>query len=361
MTRLSRSPEGSRTALAVQVSRARNEWQCTADAVPDLILLVGEDGRVRRCNRAVRDLTGLDYARIVGTCAHELLGLGRPFEPVSETVRTELPWPGSRLVFEHSRYPTQIHEAGRGEVWVLRDVTALRRLEAIAASVDMMNNMGHLLSGVRHELGNPVNALKVALTVMAQGQDRFPRAKTAAYLERCLGDVERIAVLLENLRTFNGLETVRPAAIEIMAAVGKMAELLRPQVEQQGVRLECLTHPAPVRVSADLRALHQVVFGLVANACEALAGRRNPRIRIRAQAEREQVLVTVEDNGVGIPPDQLAQVFVPLFTTKPRGTGLGLAIARSLMAQMDGTLELASTPGRGTSAELSLTRLADAG
>lgn len=361
MTRLSRLPEGSRTALAVQVSRARNEWQCTADAVPDLILLVGEDGRVRRCNRAVRDLTGRDYAQIVGCLANELLGLGRAFEPVAEAERAELPWPGSRLVFEHSRYPTEIHEAGRGEVWVLRDVTALRRLEAIAASVDMMNNMGHLLSGVRHELGNPVNALKVALTVMAQGQDRFPRAKMAAYLERCLGDVERIAVLLENLRTFNGLEAVRPAPVEIMAAVAGMAELVRPQIEGLGIRLECLAQAAPVRVSADLRALHQVVFGLVANACEALSDRRNPRIRIRAQPEREQVVVTIEDNGVGIPAEQLGQVFVPLFTTKPRGTGLGLAIARSLMAQMDGTLELSSTLGRGTSAELSLTRLADAG
>ncbi len=338
------------------IARARNESQSTADAVPDLIILVDSEERVLRCNHAVSAFMGCDYSKLVGRRIPDLFaGHCDPHELA--VTHGEVHWTEPRALFDLSRYPVTL-EDGPGAVWILREITALRRLESIAASVDMMNNVGHVLSGVRHELGNPVNALKTALTVLQDHLDTFSPEKRLEYVRRCLDDVARIQVLLEQLRTFNGSECVAPTTVEVLPLIAGIVALAREQVEERGIRLECVLPERPDALAcADVRALQQVVLGLVANALDALAGRADPWLRLEANVDASRVTIMVEDNGGGIADCDIDLVFLPLFTTKPRGTGLGLAIARNLISRMNGTIDLRSRRGEGTVVEISLPRV----
>jgi len=341
------------------VGRARDEWVATADSVPDLILLTDLERRIIRCNRAAARFLGASYQDLIGK------GLREAFRSVSEDVgvldeeRGELRSDRPRATLEVASYAAQVEGRPYGTVWVMRDVTAVRRLETIAASVDMMNNLGHVLGTVRHELGNPINAIKTALSVLRERFGSFPEEKKRDYLERCLDDVARVQALLENLRTFNMFEAVRCERMDLMGLLVSLAGWLEDHLRTQRIAFELHLPPAErkIVVSADRRALQQVILGLISNAADAVAARRKPRIDLEVEEEGDEIRIAVVDNGGGIAPDELPMVFLPLFTTKPQGTGLGLAIARNLVVRMNGTIDLRSRLGRGTRVEILLPRV----
>jgi signal transduction histidine kinase len=276
-----------------------------------------------------------------------VLGLGRG----------EMRCEARRATLDVASYPADTKGRRYGTVWVMRDVTAVRRLESIAASVDMMNNLGHVLGTVRHELGNPINAIKTALSVLLERFDSFAEEKKKAYLVRCLDDVARVQALLETLRTFNMFEAVRNERVDLLSFLTSLTGSVKEQLRAQGIACELRLPPGALAVVlADRRALQQVLLGLVSNAVDAVAGRRRPRISFEVEMALDEVRVSVADNGVGVAPGDLGMVFLPLFTTKPQGTGLGLAIARNLVTRMNGTIELRSRVGRGTRVEIVLPR-----
>ncbi len=340
------------------LGRARDEWVATADSVPDLVFLTDLERRIIRCNRAASRFLGVSYQELIGKALIEVFQSVCEDVAALEQVHGELHCEHPRAILEAASYAAQVEGRSYGTVWVMRDVTAVRRLEAIAASVDMMNNLGHVLGTVRHELGNPVNAIKTALSVLRERFDSFPEEKKRVYLERCLDDVARVQALLESLRTFNMFEAVHCERMDLMGLVASLAGWLRDDLRTRGIAFELRLPPGEeaIVVSADRRALQQVVLGLISNAIDAVSSRRRPRITLEVEKERTETRVVVVDNGVGVAPADLHMVFLPLFTTKPQGTGLGLAIARNLVARMNGTIELRSRQGRGTRAEIVLQR-----
>ena len=104
-----------------------------------------------------------------------------------------------------------------------------------------------------------------------------------------------------------------------------------------------------LEVLADPELLSQVLINLLKNAMEALAKQNNPSISLIMRARGEKsIVIIVKDNGPGIPPDVLENVFIPFFTTKDRGSGIGLSISKQIIQQHKGVLTVRSEPGKGT-------------
>jgi signal transduction histidine kinase len=247
----------------------------------------------------------------------------------------------------------------RSHLVVVHDVTDVQRLQSIADAVSFSDNLGHFLSGIRHELGNPVNSIKTALTVLRTNLDGFPREKVADYLDRVLGEVGRIEFLLRWLRCCSVDEVIELGHVSLAEIVRTLTRLVGPSAQRAGVTL--LVEPPPdLVVVADVRALHQVLLNLVSNAIEALSGVASPLLRIEAApVGHDHVEICVVDNGHGMSPEALAAAMRPFFTTKPTGTGLGLVIAQRLLAPQGARLRLHSTVGVGTRAVVTLARAAD--
>ncbi|MHB1343636.1 MAG: sensor histidine kinase [Thermoleophilia bacterium] len=237
----------------------------------------------------------------------------------------------------------------------VEDVTDRRRYESIALRADMENNTALFLSSLRHELGNPANSLKMALTVLTENYDSFDDEKRRAYLERCLQQVKAIEELLGSLKSYHAQDTIEPQSTPLDEKLADFIKLFVEVAESKGVAV--WAPPVPqVNVLAHHRALHQVLTNVTTNALQALEQELEGRMEIRVTPGERYVALEVSDNGPGIDASDLRHVFTPLFTTKEQGTGLGLAIVRNLMVRMKGDVEIESEKGHGTVVRLLFAR-----
>lgn len=237
---------------------------------------------------------------------------------------------------------------------LVRDATARARLESIAQAINTTNNLGFVVAGLRHELGNPLNALKMTLSVLRKNLDVFPPPVQREYVERSLGELARIESLLKSLKTFNLYESCEIVEHDLGQFLDKFLLLVRRDLEQRGVQLHADPPPPGRMILADQRVLQQALLNLLANAVDALEGCRDPWIVLSTGEVDGLVHITVADNGRGISPAQIDQLFRPFCTTKPHGNGLGLVITRELLARMHAGIEVESREGRGTAVTITL-------
>ncbi len=247
-------------------------------------------------------------------------------------------------------------EKGRlvGMVQDFRDLTETKRFQSIAEAVNTSNNIGFAFSGIRHEMGNPVNAIKTTLTVLRRRLDAFGPDMVAEYLDRALGDVGRMEYLLNSLRNYNMFETPTLERLEIAGFFERLHPLLKPDVERHGIELEISRATPGLAVRADPRALQQVLLNLVTNSVDALNGRSEPRIVLSALDGPDCAVIEVFDNGKGMSKPEVANLFRPFFTSKQGGTGLGLVIVKKTLARMSGVVEVSSVVDEGTRIRITL-------
>lgn len=248
-----------------------------------------------------------------------------------------------------------LHASGPFAWALLQDITEKARLEAIAEAVEMMNNIGFVFTALRHELGNPVNSLKAALSVLSANLDRHSRESIAEYIERMRYEVGRVEHLLRSMKSFSMYERHEARPVDMLTFLTSFVRLVSEGAASCGV--EVIAHcPEGLCAHCDPRALQQVMLNLFANAVDAVKGRDAPEVHIEAAAQGDLVAIRVRDNGQGLTREQMRDLFRPFFTSKEQGTGLGLVISRKLLARMEGTITLESEEGHGATAVLTLRR-----
>jgi two-component system NtrC family sensor kinase len=252
---------------------------------------------------------------------------------------------GKRYFTAHIR-DLQPAKAAQFEIERQRD--ALYQKEKLAA-------LGSLLSGVAHELNNPLSIvlgqammLRDKAKLMPAGDDLYDRAQK---IEMAANRCARI------VRTFLAMARQRKAErayVSIGKVIADAIELLAYSLRTSGVAVSSTIEGDLPETHADADLLHQVLVNLIVNARQALEerGGEDRRIALRAWHDRETdaIMIEVADNGPGIPATIRSRIFDPFFTTKPQdhGTGIGLAVSRGLVEAHGGTLELApEAPGRG--------------
>jgi two-component system, NtrC family, sensor kinase len=247
----------------------------------------------------------------------------------------------------------------------------LREVEGRMLQAERLATLGQVTAGIAHELGAPVSYMSqnVAslqrdlgrlLAHVAPGLRGHPElAEIAADLPSLVSDLEQGAQHLRRVTDSlkaqaRGEDAEQSAEVSEVAAF--VARLARPQLRE---RARLSTQGDPVLVQCGPVQLTQILLNLVVNAAQAMEGTgRAGRIELRWLARERDVVLSVVDNGSGIPLALQAKVFQPLFTTKAVGvgTGLGLSICRDLVGQLGGSLALHSVPGEGTRVDVTLRR-----
>lgn len=239
-------------------------------------------------------------------------------------------------------------------VAVCRDVTEKKRLESIAEAVNMMENVGFIFSGIRHELGNPINSVKVALTVLKKNLETWQTSQIKTYVERCLSETMRVEYLLQALKTFSMHENPKMQAVDLTTFMRNFVSLIESDFNKRGVQIIVESERENAAALCDPRALHQVMLNLLANSADALEETKIAKITIKIKRQNRRILVQIEDNGIGINETQLGNLFKPFYTSKPEGTGLGLVIVKKMIAKMNGTISISSDFGIGTKVNFTL-------
>ena len=204
--------------------------------------------------------------------------------------------------------------------------------------------VGEAAAYVSHEIKNPLMVIGGLAGQVLRHLSDDPTAQEK--LQIIQGEVRRLESFLGELRDF--LRPVHPVKQEINLneIVLEVQALMSPAAEEKGISLEDRLDPRLPRLPADPNQLNQVLVNLLKNAMEA--SETGDRIVLASGSEDNQVWFSIQDTGKGMTPEVKEKIFHPFFTTKEKGTGLGLAVIHKIITDHNGTIDLDTTPGGGT-------------
>lgn len=346
-----RSELESRVAARTRdVARQRAFVEAILDTSPSLMFVADAAGGVVRMNRALRDWvqgTSVDAWELLGDCDEATFlgwfGEGPPGELEVEQTSSS----GERRTIY---WVLQLFADG-GETFMVGsglDITERREMQLRAQTNDRMAALGTLASGVAHEINNP---LAYVLTNVELAQSRAREGETVEVLRHLQSAAEaciRAAKIVADLKGFS--QPPGPTtSVNLRAVVDSARRMMSHLLVEAGV-FRC-SIAEDIWVRGDETKLCQVMLNLLVNAAEACqGGGAEASIDVVARRERDGVVLTLEDTGVGMDASVRARIFDPFFTTKGRrqGTGLGLAISHRIVAQLGGTIEVDSEEHVGT-------------
>lgn len=285
---------------------------------------------------------------LAASFAGGLLFSGRALRPVQRLTRS------FRSIIATGRIEGRLADAGRGDE--LAELVSLYNamLERIET---LIRGMREALDNVAHDLRTPLTRLRItAETALQAGSDD---AQKRAALEECLEEAGRILTMLRTLTDISEAETgvmrLQRSTVRVPELVADILELYGYTAGDKRIRLES-DLPAELAIEADADRLRQVLANLLDNAVKYTP--EGGRVTVGARREGEQVVITVSDTGVGIPPEELPQVWERLFrgdrSRSTPGLGLGLSLVRAIVQAHGGSVAAESRPGEGARFSLRL-------
>jgi two-component system NtrC family sensor kinase len=349
------------------VRSGKEQWEATFDALGEGIALVDAEARIRRANDAMGALVGEEVRGIVGRHLFHLL-FGE-HETLSASLRAvtagQRPPPLTQRSDKLGRIlrvgmaPLQHPSLEAAAVVVVEDITDQKRLEGQLIQSEKLAAVGTLVSGVAHELNNPLTSiagLSEFLLEQGVGDDH-----AREHLRVINDQAERASRIVRNLLAFARRAPAERTTLDLGEIVQRTVLLMSYQLRQAGIAIETRIASALPPVLGDRDQIQQVVLNLLTNAAYVLAGLPEGaprRIEVAVTAPDDRVVLHVRDTGPGLPADVAAQIFDPFFTTKPpgEGTGLGLFLSLGIAESHGGILTVESEPGHGATFTLALPR-----
>ncbi len=230
---------------------------------------------------------------------------------------------------------------------------ALRQAQADLAYVSRVTTMGELTASLAHEVNQPIAAAvtnaNTCLRWLTRDHPDVEEARAAA--ARIVKDGTRAGEIISRTRLLFEKGTPQHHSVDVNEVIGEMIVLLRGETTRYSISVRTELAADLPQVMGDRVQLQQVMMNLIMNSIDAMKDADGTReLVIKSQrTENNQVLVSVSDTGVGLPPQQPDQVFSAFFTTKPHGTGMGLRISRSIIESHGGRLWAADNSPRGAS------------
>jgi PAS domain S-box-containing protein len=358
-----REAEEARAARLQDVAASEARLGQIIRAASDGIILLDPERRVAHVNPAALEILGCAEAQVLDQPFDRFATLGDPEALWSATAGSARRSPatppgGYELVGRRgdgTEFPMEISlraiedGAPAGYVLIIRDRTQRVRLDEARelmqsqqAQTARLETIGRMVSGVAHELNNPLTA------ILAFAQDLLLQVQNPTDTEALTTIVQqsqRCRAIVQDLLTFARTKREDRQSITAREIVDRVLPAFQRQAESLRIRLDILVGDELPPVHANPAAMEQVLTNLLSNAFYATGP--GGTVAVLARVDGDRLLLIVEDDGPGIPPDVLPRLFEPFFTTKDpgKGTGLGLSVSHGIVEQHEGTLQAGNRTG----------------
>jgi two-component system, NtrC family, sensor kinase len=248
-----------------------------------------------------------------------------------------------------------IHHPGRIESEVDRLILAFNRMaEELEARQEQIihsrkiASLGTLVSGVAHELNNPINNIILTIDSLTSGR-KVTEERRRTMLEDILTQAVRASGIVKNLLDFSRSETALIEDLDITRILRETIQISGNQIAVSNINLHVDLAADLSKIKGNRQALQQVFINLLTNAVHAMPGGGELRVQASAGKDRK-ILITIQDTGSGIAEEHLPYIFDPFFTTREvgQGTGLGLSVSHGIIKKHGGWITVDSTPGKGS-------------
>ena len=326
---------------------SENRFRKIIETMADAIVVVDREGVVRFVNPAAEALLLRDQQRLLGetfgfplaggatTEIDVIRGDGRPVAAEMRVVETE--WDGETAY-----------------IAALRDITERNRVEAPLREANRLAALIDVASGVARKLNDPLKSVLGATQILMK--EDLPK-KTVERFQKLHSDVLQAAKIAQSLLSLSRDHEPEKQYVDVSDIVERVAELKLHHWTTRGIKASIEMPESLPRTMVDEYQFIEVVLNILSNAEEGLqeVGRKG-RIEIRGSSSGDRVNLSISDNGPGISPENLENIFNPFFTTKEAGTrvGLGLSISRDMIRHHRGELRVESTQGSGATFHIEL-------
>jgi len=330
------------------LARSEARYRHLVESASDAIVTLDANGRFTTVNHAAENISGYKREELVGQWFAPML----PDDDLPKALaHFQQALAGETGLFESQFYrkdgevrtisitystPQKDEEV----LCLIRDVTDQKMLQEQLIQSEKMSAIGQLVSGVAHELNNPLAGIS-AFAQLLLAEKRFPPdQRTAA--ETIYSEARRASRIVQNLLTFARQHKAEKVPTEINQVLDDTLELRGYELRVRGIDIRREYDESLPDTMADAHQLQQVFLNLITNAEQAMEQRdgHHHRLTVRTRRNADSIRIEVEDTGAGIPPNLIERIFNPFFTTKPTGsgTGLGLSISLGIVREHEGRI-----------------------
>jgi two-component system NtrC family sensor kinase len=331
LERLNRELDAKLEARTEALRLAAEEWRTCFDALGDPLAIIRGGCEVVRANAAFARHAGVSLGTLPGLrCTDDAFGsLPCPRKWLGDAAEKVVTF--RNRVWVLRAFPF----SGDAVVVVFKDVTQEREVTRRLFQAEKMSALGQLAGGVAHEINNPLGGILAFAQIMAQDERNDEDRESLRLIADAALRAKRI---VESLLRFSRIPKEQERGTVDLAKVAEDA-LLILQANLRDARVTVDRDMRPATALGNANQIQQVVVNLVVNAMQAVSGEARIAVATGPGAPG-RVVVTVTDNGPGIPPDVAERIFEPFFTTKPegQGTGLGLSICYRIAEEHGGTI-----------------------
>jgi len=336
--------------------------QHVIDSLPSGLATTDNTGRILAFNRAAENITGRSFASVAGHPISEVLripedavGAGTPELESGRARRME-------AMLQRGKQPVEIGlsiaylqtPGGRaGYLVTFQDVTDIKRLERDARMQQRLAAVGEMAAGIAHEIRNPLASMSGSIQIL---RHELPLSTEQSQLmDIVLRESERLNTTIGSFLAYARPQRFAIARFDVRRALNDAALLLRNSAEvQEGHLIDVDVPASELWYDADEGQIKQIVWNLASNGLRAMP--KGGRLRLIGALDRsgDGVVVTVEDEGIGILTEELDGLFQPFHGKFSQGSGLGLAIVHRIVTDYNGEIQVSSQPGRGTTVAVHL-------
>jgi PAS domain S-box-containing protein len=340
--------------------RGQEEFQrYLLESFPDLILVIDLNGRYSFVSSRIHDLRGYkpkdllgkkveeeqDYSPELFALYRDLITGRKNFGSCDYSARHR---DGNWRTMRASASPLfDAENKLSGAIVSVRDITVEKKLEQQIIQSERLAAMGQMIGGFAHELNNPLTSILGMSELLQEGEAPESVRKQMVVLQQ---QARRAAEIVQNLMYFSRPPAPGKSPIDLGELVQRTLHLHAYSLRKNNITVDFLKETSVPAVSGDAHQLMQVFLNLILNSEQAMREVRDRgTLRIRIENQEKSVSVIFQDDGPGISPEILPNIFDPFYTTKRpgRGTGLGLSISKAILREHNGNVEATSGPGGG--------------
>ena len=345
-----------RKKMEEAIRHAAEEWRRTFDSMSDGISIHDRDYKILRANKAFADIFSMKPSQIIGMNCYELHKGQKPISgcPHQQSLATTKP---AGAEFYESHLGKYLHESTSpifnekgeviGTVHITRDITEQKQQNEHLMMADRLASIGELASGAAHELNNPLTSI-IGFSQLLMEKDISDDIRDDVKL--IYNEAQRAVNVTRNFLTFARKHTPVKELNQINNIIEDVLELHAHEQKVNHIHVEKHLAPNLPETMVDYFQMQQVFMNIIINAEYFMIEAHNRgTLTITTKKQNSNVRISIADDGPGIPPENLARIFNPFFTTKDagRGTGLGLSICHGIVTEHGGQIHVRSQLGKG--------------